>query len=293
MTELSPPQLQVGFGQRQPLLNISADRGWSQRFCLAAQDTSEGLKLWRLAWALGVADIKLRYRGSMLGPFWLTLSFAIMVGAMGFLYAELFQTDVHSYLPYLTTSLLLWNYMSALVTDGCMCFTQSESLIKGARMPFTVHALRSVIRNTIVLAHNVIVVVGLFLIMQVHVSMYLLAFVPGFLLWLVDGFAISLLLGAFCARFRDVPQIVASVMQIAFFLTPIMWYANLLENHSRERLLIDLNPFYYLIQIVRAPLLGISLPVDVIVGALAVSVGIILLSAVGFMRSRGRIAYWV
>ncbi len=64
---------------------------------------------------------------------------------------------------------------------------------------------------------------------------------------LVDAFAVSLLFGAFCARFRDVPQIIASVMQIAFFLTPIMWYANRLESNTRAYLLIRYNPFFYLL----------------------------------------------
>jgi lipopolysaccharide transport system permease protein len=242
---------------------------------------------------LGLADIKLRYRGSILGPFWLTISTGIMIGAMSFLYAELFHADIHTYLPYLTVSLLFWNYLSMLVTDGCACFTQSDSLIKGTRMPFTVHALRSLIRNTIVLAHNLVVLIGVFLIMQISVSLYTLWAIPGLLLWLIDAFAISLLFGAFCARFRDVPQIIASVLQIAFFITPIMWNANLLEGRQGFDLLISYNPFYYLLEITRAPLLGMPLTADVVAKALIVSGVITAVSAVAFARARGRIAYWV
>lgn len=47
----------------------------------------------------GWLDIKLRYRGSILGPFWLTASTAVMVAAMGVLYAYLMNMDVHKYLP--------------------------------------------------------------------------------------------------------------------------------------------------------------------------------------------------
>ncbi len=220
MTDLTTTRVPMATMKRQPLINIAADRGWTQRFHLAAEDVVAGIKLWRLSWALGLADIKLRYRGSVLGPFWLTLSFAIMIGSMGILYAYLFHMDMHTYLPYLTVSLMFWNYLNSLVSDGCTCFMQSDSLIKGTRMPFTVHAARSIIRNTVILAHNIIVVIGLFLIMGVHVSLYALWAVPALLLWVVDALAISLLLGAFCARFRDVPQIVASVMQTLFFPHP-------------------------------------------------------------------------
>lgn len=279
--------------QRQPLFNLSADRGWAQRFQLAAVDVHDGFKLWRLSWTLGFSDIKLRYRGSTLGPFWLTLSTAIMIGSMGVLYAYLFHAKVHNYIPYISVSIVFWNYLNTLIIDGCGCFTQADALIRGTRMPFTVHALRSVVRNTIVLAHNVLVIVGVFLVMGVHVSWFALWSIPALLLWLVDAYAVSLLFGALCARFRDVPQIIMALLQVVFFLTPIMWYAKLLEGHPRTDLLIRFNPFYYMLDIVRAPLLGRPITVDVVLKALIVSVGIILISAIGFARTRGRIAYWV
>ena len=279
--------------ERLRLANISADRGWMHRFQLAAADIRDGAKLWRLSWALGLADIRLRYRGSVLGPFWLTLSFAIMIGAMGILYAELFHINVQEYLPYLTVSLLLWNYMSTLVSDGCTCFIQNDSLIKGTWMPFAVHAARSIVRNTIIFAHNLVVLVGIFVIMRVPVSSYTIMAIPGIVLWLCDAFAISYLLGAFCARFRDVPQIVASVMQIAFFVTPIMWQANILDGRSGGRLLTQLNPFFYLLEIIRAPLLGMPLTYHKVIAAVIVSGCICIVSALGFARTRGRIAYWV
>ena len=273
--------------------SLSADRGWAQRFQLSGIDLKDGMGLWRLIWTLGLSDIKLRYRGSALGPFWLTISMGVQVSAMAFLYAELFHTDIHSYLPYLTISIVLWGYMNTLISEGCTCFSTADSLIKGTRMPFAVHAGRSVVRNTIVLAHNLVVVVVVFVVVGVHQSFYSFAAIPAFALWLIDGFAISLLFGAFCARFRDVPQIIMSIMQIAFFVTPIMWYATLLEKHPGADLLIRLNPFFYLLEIVRAPLLGTPLTTTWVLKAVAVSAVIVGVSAVGFARARGRIAYWV
>jgi lipopolysaccharide transport system permease protein len=293
MTDLTNTNRAIRAIQRQPHFTTSADRGWGQRFQLAAQDLRDGFLLWRLSWALGVSDIRLRYRGSTLGPFWLTLSTAVMVGAMGFLYADLFHTDIHSYLPYLAVSIILWNYLSMLVSEGCTSFTQSDSLIKGTRMPFTVHALRTVIRSTIILAHNVIVIAGIFIIMGVPISFYTLLVIPGLILWLLNGLAISLFFGALCARFRDIPQIIASVMQIAFFLTPVMWNAKILEGHPKADLLINLNPFYNVLEIVRAPLLGTPMTFHMVAKAVIVTTVIVAFSAIVFARTRGRIAYWM
>ncbi len=293
MTGLSEPGSAIREFRQPVHFSLSADRGWVQRFQLIATDLKDGIQLWRLIWMLGLSDIKLRYRGSALGPFWLTISMGVQVGAMAFLYADLFHTDIHTYLPYLSISIVLWGYLNSLISDGCICFSSADSLIKGTRMPFTVHAARSVVRNTIVLGHNLIVVVIVFVIMGVHQSLYSLVAIPAFLLWLIDAFAISLLFGAFCARFRDVPQIIMALMQIAFFVTPIMWYAKILETHPRADLLIRLNPFFYILEILRAPLLGSPMSIDVILKALIVSAGIIIISIIGFARTRGRIAYWV
>ena len=293
MAELSQSDAVLRTFRTQSHFTLSADRGWTQRFQLALTDVRDGVRLWRLSWTLGLSDIKLRYRGSALGPFWLTLSTAIMIASMGILYSYLFHVKTHDYLPYITVSIVFWNYLNTLITDGCNCFIQAESLIRGTRMPFTVHALRSVIRNTIVLAHNVIVIVGVFLIMRLPVSWEALWAVPALMLWLVDAYALSLFLGAFCARFRDVPQIVMALLQVVFFVTPIMWYAKVLEAHPKADLLIRFNPFYYMLDIIRAPLLGRPMPVDVVLKALIVSIVIFAITAFGFARTRGRIAYWV
>jgi lipopolysaccharide transport system permease protein len=287
-TDAAPPVRQV-----QPLFTISADRGWGQRVRFATTDLREGLSLFRLIWALSMSDIKLRYRGSVLGPFWLTLSTGIMIGSMGVLYAGLFHADIHTYLPYLAASLILWNYLSMMVSDGCICFTSSEALIKGMRMPFTVHALRSVARSTIILAHNVVVIAIVFVVMHTPVSWVVLWSLPGLLLWLVDGFAVSLLLGAFCARFRDVPQIISSIMQIAFFLTPVMWTADILARNRPAAALVHYNPFYYILDVVRAPLLGAPAPLNHVLVALSISLVLCILAALTFARTRGRLAYWM
>ncbi|WP_246375293.1 ABC transporter permease [Gluconacetobacter takamatsuzukensis] len=279
---------------RKPVhFNLSADRGWKQRFQLATADLRESMHLWRLIVVLGFLDIKLRYRGSALGPFWLTISMGVQVGAMAFIYADLFHTDIHTYLPFLSLSLIAWNYLNALVTDGCACFIQSDSVIKGMRMPFTVHAARSIVRNTIILAHNVVIIIAVFAIMGVHQSLSSLMALPAFCLWLVDAFAFSLLFGALCARFRDVPPIIAAIMQIAFFITPVMWNMNILNGHREAIFLIRFNPFYYLFEILRAPLLGTPLAATTWAWALVISAILILFSWVAFARTRGRIAFWV
>ena len=272
-------------------LMLQSDPSHAARQRLALLDVGAGLRLWRLAVTLGWFDIRLRYRGSVLGPFWLTLSTAVMVAALGVLYSTLFKMDLHDYLPFLALSLVLWGFLSSLVTEACTCFQQAEGMIRSVRLPFTLYALRVIVRNVLVLGHNVVVILLVYAVFDVWPGAAAVAAVPGLALWLLDGLACCVLLGAFCARFRDIPPIVGSVMQIAFFVSPIIWRPEMLKGSSAAWL--PWNPFYTLLEIVRAPLLGHLAEWHVWASALGFSALLCGVAWLGFARVRSRLAFWV
>lgn len=275
------------------VVHIAASRGWGAAARLAFADLTDMLRLWPLVFTLSFFDIRLRYRGSLLGPFWLTLSTAVMVGSIGFLYAKLFHQDVSHYLPFLTISLVLWNFVTTITAEGSVCFTQAEAMIRAMRMPHTLHAARVVVRSLLVLAHNVVVIAVVFVIFRIVPAADCFSLFPALLLWGVDALAICLLLGLFGARFRDIPPIVGSIMQIAFYITPIMWNPSMLANRGFTAAFVHLNPFFALLEIIRDPLLGQALPVGSWYVALGYSAFLLALTAVVFVRARPRIPYWV
>jgi lipopolysaccharide transport system permease protein len=274
-------------------LVIAASHDWRERLRLAADDLAKTARLWPLVWTLSLFDIRLRYRGSLLGPFWLTLSTAIMVAAIGVLYAKLFRQDAASYLPFLTISLVLWGFISTVAAEATTCFTQADAMIRSMRMPHSLHAARVVARNVLVLGHNAAVVAVVFLVFGIRPGLDCFTLLPGFLLWLVDAFAASLLLGVVGARFRDIPPIIASIMQIAFYVTPIMWSPAMLAHRGLAQAFITLNPFYALLEIIRAPLLGQSLSPVAWHLALLYSLSLVFVTGLVFMRARPRVPYWL
>jgi len=271
-------------------LDLKADLSIASRHRLAVDDLRRGLDLWRLAWALGWLDIRLRYRGSMLGPFWLTISTGVMVGALGVLYSTLFKMDLASYLPFLALSQVLWGFLASLVAEACTCFTDAEGVIRSVRMPFFVFSVRTLIRNIIVLAHNILVIVVVFAIFAIWPRWNMLLAIPGLLIWIADALALTLLLGAFCARFRDILPIVNSIMQIMFFMTPVIWKPEQLGEGVAK---LWLNPFFDLLEIVRGPLLETSVSGMIWFGALAYSAVLCSVSWAFFVRMRGRITFWI
>ncbi len=272
-------------------LVLQAGLGQAERQRLAITDMVDACRLWRLAFTLGWFDIRLRYRGSMLGPFWLTLSTAVMVAALGVLYSRLFNMELHDYLPFLALSLVLWNVLQTLIGEACTCFTAAESTIRSMRMPFTLHPMRVVVRNGIVLAHNVVVILAVYAWFDAWPGIRALWALPALLIWVIDGLAVCFLLGPIGARFRDIPPIVASVTQIAFFISPIIWKPELLKGAALEYLW--LNPFYTLLEIVRGPLLGAPVSLHVWASALGYSAVLLVIAWVLFARTRSRLAFWV
>lgn len=253
-------------------------------------DIIKGVCAFRIWGTLGWHDIKQRYRRSVLGPFWFTLSTAIMVGVLGALYSSILNQEVSKYLPFLAAGLVVWQFISSSVLEGCTVFIASSTLIKQIDLPLTVHVCRVVWRNFIILLHSLPIVIVALLIFGEEPTgeIFLLPF--GLLLLLLNAVWISVVLGILCARYRDVLPIVSNFLQIAFFFTPVMWSPEILKDRGW---IAEYNPLYHLIEIVRAPILGNSIPAESWIWSIGLAIVGIALSQYLMARHRNRVAYWL
>jgi len=204
---------------------------------------------------LGWQDVRQRYRRSVLGPFWLSISMAIMIGIMWVVFGQIYHAPMVEFLPYLASGMIFWNFISLVMTEGCLGFIVAEKIIKELPIPLFVHVSRLLWRNLLILAHNLIIYPIVLLAVGKHLSWIMLLSLPGMLLLLVNLTWAALLLSMLCARYRDLPQIVTSSLQIFFYLTPIMWMPSLITSHIGSYVL-NLNPVYHVLAVVRSPLLG-------------------------------------
>jgi ABC-type polysaccharide/polyol phosphate export permease len=242
---------------------------------------------------LAYQDIKLRYRRSVLGPFWLTISMAVTVYSMGFLYAKLFHTELSEYYPFLVGGMLAWSLISAIVTDATEGLVVSENLIKQIKLPYTLYVHRIATRNVLIFLHNVVVIIPIMIIFHdtVKVNLNTLLIIPGILYTYVNAVIYGLLLAMIGARYRDIAQVIKSLVQVIFFITPVMWKPGVLSGRSYW--IVDYNPFYGFIECIREPLLGRAPTVKNLLSVLVVTViGLILTSKI-FIRYRSRIVYWL
>lgn len=260
---------------------------------LAWLDLTEGLKKWRIWLMLGLQDIKLRYRRSVLGPFWITISMAITVYSMGFLYGRLFRADLQYYYPFLVAGMLTWTFIASAITELTDTFIVADGLIKQVKLPYTLYLHRIITRNLLIFFHNTLVMLPIYLLFPAgaKINFYTLLLIPGLTLIYVNALLYGVVLSMIGLRYRDISQIIKSLVTVIFFITPIMW--NPLILPQADRIFVWINPFYSFIELIRAPLIGQAptlLNVGMVLGVTALGC---LLASQLFIKYRARLIYWL
>ncbi len=270
-------------------VNISATKPAS-RVAIACRDVVDGLRAYPVWSALGWQDIRQRYRRSALGPFWITLTMLVTIAGMGPLYGALLKQDVHEFVPYLALGIITWGLISTLILEGGTAFSSAEGMIRSVRLPFTLYILRGIYRNLIIFLHNVLAYLPVMLYAQIVPKLAWLLAIPGLLIIVVAALPASIILGIFCTRFRDMQPIVASIVQLAFFLTPILWKPTALGTRAY---IAHLNPLYMFMELVRGPIYGNIPDESVYFGAVAVTLVLYVIAIPLFIRFRSRVAFWI
>jgi ABC-2 type transport system permease protein len=292
----------------------------SRTFTRAYADIKGGF-LARTLWGhLGWQDIKQRYRRSVIGPLWITISMGVTALGLGILYAVLFGNDAKTFLPYVTTGFLVWAFINGCITEGMEAFISNEGLIKHLPAPLTVYALRTVWRQTLMFFHNMIVYVIILVVFFKWIAAdnytisgkvcgtegagvchpglsatWLLA-IPAFFLLAVTGVWVTLLLGIISTRFRDIPQVINSLIQLFFYMTPIVWSPDVIFNEPNRqwaKVVFQFNPLYHYVQIMRAPMIGQSVELISWIVVIAVTIAGSALAFLAMRNYRARVSYWV
>jgi len=234
-----------------PLLDAGSPE---QRGRRARWDFVEGIALWNMWSRSSLIELRRRYKRTILGPAWVTVSLLIFGGTLSFVWAGLWKQNVVDFLPFLLSGLIPWTMISGAIGESCCVFLSGEGLIKNQQFPYTVLLYGVLTRNALILGHNLIAYVIIAIGCGVQVNFATLLFIPGTALVIINCGWMCLLVAVLCSRFRDFQQIVASLLGIAMFVTPVFWAANQLQG--KRAIIADANIFYHMIDILRQPLLG-------------------------------------
>jgi ABC-type polysaccharide/polyol phosphate export permease len=257
---------------------------------IIATEIVAGFRAWPVWVILGWDDLRQRYRRSVLGPFWITLSMGMFILLLGLIYSHIFQMNLKTYIPFLSVGYIVWGFISQTTNDSCTAFHEGSRIIRQIKLPFSIYILRVVWRNFIVFIHTAVIFVVVAAIFQIAPNLTTLLVLPGFFLVCVNLTWVATVLAILNTRYRDMQPIVATSVQIMLFATPIMWPVSSLHGAA---IIAEVNPLYHLIELVRAPMLGTApaLRSWLIAGGLAIF-GSVLATALLVSKSR-RIVFWL
>jgi ABC-type polysaccharide/polyol phosphate export permease len=269
---------------------LDADAG--VQFQAAVSDIREGLRR-RKGWSyLAVEDVKNRYRRTVLGPWWLTLQMLIFVTGITIVFGHLLHTGLREFLPYVAIGYIAFMLLVGLTNAAAGVFVNGSSTLKSTRQPLSNLVLRDVGIEFIHFGHNIVIYVVFLVFGLVPLSAEALIALPIVVIIAVNGLFVGLWLGIAVARFRDVQPFVNSILGVIIFFTPVFYRLNNLPSGIQIAVL-KWNPFTYLIEAFRAPLIGAPLLPFYYVGTAVVTLINVALGLVVFTRARSRLPYWV
>jgi ABC-type polysaccharide/polyol phosphate export permease len=256
----------------------------------ALADLWEGLKRYDLWTTFAFHEIRQRFRRSLLGPFWLTASMGIFVAALGLITSTLFKQDASQTLPHIATGVIFWGFLASAINEGANVFISGAGYIRNVPLPVSVHVYQMLMRNLIIWLFNMVIYFFVILVFGINPGWAALLFLLGAPLFLINVAWMALAAGIFSTRFRDIPQVITSLLQVVFFLTPIFWSVEVMSDRPS---FVTLNPLYHLLEIVRAPLLGRAPALHSWSVAIGLAVAGCAVTAWLYRRAQPRIAYWV
>jgi ABC-type polysaccharide/polyol phosphate export permease len=254
-------------------------------------DLIGGSYYWRVWHLIGFRELRHRYARSKFGQLWLTLSTGAMIGVLAAVWALLWKQPVHELIPFLGISMITWNYLSQILMDCTTIFVGQANLYRNQKMNFSVSIYSVIYKNTIMLAHNLIIIVILMVAFDVPINWYLLQVVPALGLTWIAFLCFGYLIAMMCVRYRDIIQVINTWLTVLFYVTPIMWKPDFLPRQYHW--IIDFNPLAQFLEILRNPLLGqpISVHSWLSTTMFAFGGGLIAVCLIG--RYRHRIIFWM
>jgi lipopolysaccharide transport system permease protein len=273
--------------------NGSPQLRWTMRNQLrrAIRDVIDGTLNWRPWYVLGISEIRQRYRRSLLGPFWVTLTMGVQAFVMGVLLSFLFKIEIQKFLPFVCVGLVTWAFISSSLAEGASAFIAMSSAITQVHRPLWTYVMLVLWRNGLIYAHTLPVFFVTAFLMGIFPSWTYLLIPAGLALLVINAAWMALAAGILSARFRDVPMIISNALNVLVWLTPVYYHPDQLGANTRT--ILQFNPLTSIIEVARAPFLNQVPPLWVWATAAGIALFGWMLTLALFARARRRIPFWV
>lgn len=241
---------------------------------------------------LGYMDVFLRYKRSIIGPFWITISISVVIFVLSHLWAQILSLDFNFFVSYFAIGYILWHWLSSTVIESSSSMTEFEGLLKQINIPISTYLLRVSLRNFLIFLHNCLLIILVIFLFgnNVNFFQFLTISLPSIFLILISLTSLGIMISVISVRYRDISSIISFLMQLLFFITPIIWHPDVI---NKSTLMIEYNLFFYWIDVIRQPLLGLEIHDNSILIIFVTSIICILVTAFVIGRYKKKIIYWL
>tara|TARA_B110000259_G_scaffold188350_1_gene246655 strand:- start:2618 stop:3403 length:786 start_codon:yes stop_codon:yes gene_type:complete len=233
-------------------------------------------------------DVRMKYRRSYIGPWWETISSGLIIATLGFLWSKIFVIDITVYLPYFAVGFIIWSFITSQVNEACEIFYLHQNIILNIKTPYHSLLLRLAFKNGLILLHSLLILIPI-IIYTVGLKLIFLYSLLGLAILLINLVFLSVVVAIFCLRFNDTKFAVGNLMQVLFFITPIVWMPSLLRGRSW---VLDYNPIYHWINMIRDPIISYNVPYHSFFISLATILVLAIVSFYFLGRVERRIPFW-
>ncbi len=256
----------------------------------AFKDVRAAFAMWHVWLYQAYHVISAKYKRTALGSLWIAGGMVATSVSLSVVFGGIFGQSLKDALPFIMAGIMCFGFAGFPVVEGQETFLSNGGMIKSHAYPFTYYILENISRNIMIFFHNLIVyfiamaIVGALKVPHWSIFLAFILVIPYMLFWTTITAMIS-------ARFRDLRFLLPYIGQLLTFITPVFWRADQLTGW--RRLIVDLNPVYGIMEIVRQPLLGKMAPENVwILASIATFLGFIAWIGT-FPLLRRRIPFWV
>ena len=197
---------------------------------------------------LVVRELKARYRGSVLGFFWSFVNPLLLLLVYSFVFSVVlpgFRGDLEPYALFLFCGLLPWTWFSSALLESSNALIMNGNLINKVQFPAEVLPIVAVLSNMVHFFLALPVLGGFLLFYAAPLRLAELVWFPVVILvQLILSLGLGLLLSALTVHFRDLKDLLANLLTLWFFCTPIIYPMSMLPANGR--FLMNLNPFAHL-----------------------------------------------
>ena len=194
-----------------------------------------------LLWSLTLRELKARYRGSVLGFLWTFLNPTLLMIAYALVFGVFMKQQLESYVFFLFIGLLPWIFFSTSVGAGASSISDRRDLLTKVRFPAQVLPATVVATNlcNYVFSLPLMFVLGIYF--GVWPSWHVVVYPIVLGIQILFTLALAYFVSALNVRFRDLQHILANVLTLWFFVTPVLYTSSRIPERFREQFIL-LNP---------------------------------------------------